>query len=49
MVDLVAAQVDNAWWYVTVAYVIILGGMAAFVAALGLRIRRVRRALDQLR
>ncbi len=48
MVDLVAAQVENAWWYVTAAYVIILGGMAVFVTALGIRIRRARRALDQL-
>ena len=48
MLDVVAAQVDNAWWYVTVAYVVILGGMAAFVWTLGMRIRRARRALDQL-
>lgn len=49
MVDLVAAQVDNAWWYVSAAYVIILGGMAGFVAVLGLRVRRARQALDDLR
>jgi len=49
MLSLVAAQVDNAWWYVSSAYVIILGGMAVYVALLGLRIRRARRALDQHR
>lgn len=49
MADIVAAQVDNAWLYVTVAYVLILGGMAAFVMVLGVRTRRARRALDQLR
>ncbi|MDH3539755.1 MAG: hypothetical protein OEP52_07160 [Acidimicrobiia bacterium] len=48
MIDLVAAQVDNAWWYVTVAYIVILGGMAAFVAWLGFRTRRARRELEQL-
>ncbi len=48
MIDLVGAQVDNAWWYVAVAYTIILGGMVAFIAWLGLRTRRVRRELDQL-
>jgi hypothetical protein len=48
MTELVAAQVDNAWLYVGVAYAVILGGMAAFVTYLGLRIRRVRRALDRL-
>lgn len=49
MGELVVAQVDNAWWYVTAAYVLILGGMAGFVAALGVRIRRARQALDELR
>lgn len=45
MPDLVAT-VDNAWWYVTAAYVIILGGIGVYVAGLGLRIRRAREALD---
>ena len=49
MVEPIVAQVDNAWWYVTVAYVVILGGMAAFVGFLGLKITRVRRTLDRLR
>ncbi len=49
MVEPIVAQVDNAWWYVTVAYVVILGGMAAFVGFLGFRINRVRRTLDRLR
>lgn len=50
MLDLVAQvnNVDNAWWYVAFAYIIILGGMAAFVAWLGLRTRRARRELEQL-
>ena len=48
MLNVVAAQVDNAWWYVTAAYIIILGGMALYVGALGMRIRQARRALDQL-
>lgn len=50
MIELVAQvnNVDNAWWYVTAAYIIILGGMAVFVAWLGLRTRRARRELEQL-
>jgi len=48
MSALVAAQVDNAWWYVTAAYLIIFGGMAVFVVSIGLRTRRIRRELDQL-
>ncbi len=48
MIDLVAAQVDNAWWYVAAAYVIILGGIVVFVAWLGIRTRRARRELEQL-
>ena len=48
MVEPIVAQVDNAWWYVTVAYIVILGGMAAFVGLLGIRITRARRALDRL-
>lgn len=48
MTALVAAQVDNAWWYVTAAYLIIFGGMAVFIVSMGLRIRRARRELDQL-
>ncbi len=48
MIDLVAAQVDNAWWYVAAAYTIILGGMAVFVAWLGMRIRRAHKELEQL-
>ena len=50
MLDFVAQvnNVDNARWYVAVAYIIILGGMAAFVGWLGLRTRRARRELEQL-
>lgn len=48
MVEPIVAQVANAWWYVTVAYIVILGGMAAFVGFLGLKINRARRALDRL-
>ena len=48
MVEPIVGQVDNAWWYVTVAYVVILGGMAAFVGYLGHKINRARRALDRL-
>jgi len=48
MTDLLAAQVANAWWYVTAAYTIILGGMAVFMVWLGVRLRRARRELDQL-
>ena len=48
MIDLVGAQVSNAWWYVTVAYTVILGGMAAFAGWLGFRLRRAHRELDQL-
>lgn len=46
MLELVGAQVDNAWVYVAVGYTIVLGGMAALVAMLGLRIRRARRTLE---
>lgn len=48
MIDLVVAQVSNAWWYVSVAYAVILGGMAAFAGWLGFRLRRAHRELDQL-
>jgi hypothetical protein len=48
MIDLVAAQVSNAWWYVGVAYTVILGGMAMFIAWLRVRLRRAHRELDQL-
>ena len=50
MIELVAQvnNVDHAWWYVTVAYIVILGGMGVFVGWLGFRTRRARRELEQL-
>lgn len=48
MIDLIGAQVSNAWWYVTAAYSVILGGIAVFIGWLGFRLRRARRELDQL-
>ena len=48
MFDLVALQVNGAWWYVAAGYTIVLGGMAVFGAALAFRIRRARRQLQQL-
>ena len=48
MLEVVAAQVDNAWWYVAAAYTVVLGGVVGYVAALGVRIRRTRRQLDNL-
>ncbi len=48
MIDLLVAQVSNAWWYVAAAYIIIFGGVAFFVGSLSVRLRRARRELDQL-
>ncbi|MEE8386458.1 MAG: hypothetical protein V3S01_11135 [Dehalococcoidia bacterium] len=47
MFELVAAQVDGAWWYVAAGYTVVLGGMAVFGAALAIRIRRARRRLQK--
>ena len=49
MLELIGAQVDNAWLYVAVGYTIVLGGMAGLAAMLGLRIRRARRSLESRR
>jgi CcmD family protein len=48
MIDLAAAQVSNAWWYVTAAYTIIFGGIVLYVSWLGVRLRRARRELNQI-
>ena len=48
MIDFFVAQVDNAFSYVIAAYTIVLGGLFAFLAWLGVRLRRARRELDQL-
>ena len=45
--ELVAAQVDGAWWYVAAGYTVVLGGIAAFGVALALRIRRAKRQLQK--
>ena len=45
---MVGAQVDNAWWWVTAGYIIVLGGILVFAVLLGLRTRRARHRLDQL-
>ena len=46
--ELVAAQVNGAWWYVAAGYTIVLGGMAVFSASVAFRIRRARRRLQQM-
>ena len=48
MLDLVAGQVDGAWWYVAAGYIVVLGGMAVFGVALALRIRRAQRRLQKM-
>lgn len=48
MSELVAAQVDDAWWWVTAGYIVVLGGILVFAVRLGVRTRRVRRSLDRL-
>ena len=48
MFELVAAQVAGAWWYVAAGYTVVLGGMALFGVALALRIRRIRRQLQEM-
>ena len=48
MLEVVGAQVDNAWWWVTAGYTVVLGGILAYAAALGFRTRRARRRLDSL-
>ena len=46
--ELVAAQVNGAWWYVAAGYTIVFGGMAVFGASVAFRIRRARRRLQQM-
>ena len=48
MFELVAAQVDGAWWYVATGYTVVLGGIAAFGASLAFRIWRARLRLKQM-
>lgn len=46
--EIAAAQVSNAWWYVTVAYTVILGGILLYVSWLGVRLRKAHREFDQM-
>ncbi len=48
MLELVAAQVAGAWWYVAAGYTVVLGGMAVFGVTLALRTRRARRQLQNM-
>ena len=46
--ELVAAQVNGAWWYVAAGYTIVFGGMAVFGAGVAFRISWARRRLQQM-
>ncbi|MGI9648554.1 MAG: hypothetical protein ACR2OI_08550 [Acidimicrobiia bacterium] len=48
MIDVVAVQVSNAWWYVAVAYTVIFGGILLYVSWLVVRLRKARRDLNAL-
>lgn len=45
---LAQANVDDAWLWVVSAYLIVIGGIIAYVASIHLRFRRTGRQLDKL-